>query len=240
MIDMFDRPVMWDEDVAGPATPAATAESGGHLRQTVAIEQSVAGVATVARCDGVKLISSAVAGDATAGATGKNHAISRQNDRKLKSVATVAPVAETEGRRLARALAGPPPAFEGAKGFPMSGETSGWADGVAILRRSPALKFYHGKWRRMVRDARSFLSLWGEDAAALGWSTLDIFGVNPDPAHGRYDRLGLVILLDGRAVEALSADSATIGDGRGHTTFYRRLRAQGAVPVWRWCRESFI
>jgi hypothetical protein len=87
-------------------------------------------------------------------------------------------------------------------------------------------------WRRAVKDARAFLATWGEQAVALGWTSEDLFGLHqpaprPSPTYrrlSRHDATGLVWLLDGRRVVALTEDAATIATPNGgHLTFRRRV-----------------
>jgi hypothetical protein len=62
------------------------------------------------------------------------------------------------------------------------------------------------RWQRCVEDGRVFLSRWGEQAEALGWTARDLFGLHkpPEQSHpsynrlSRYDQTGLVWLLQGR------------------------------------------
>lgn len=169
------------------------------------------------------------------------------------AVASVASVAETEGQRLERLLSQPIVAvpatpvatartavFCGADGGAAArvapvATVAEWRDGVERMRRvRPAPNPYHTKWRTLFQDAVSFLNLWADDAVRLGWSALDAFGGNPDPAHGRYDRLGLVILLAGRPIQCLDSDCAYIGKDSLPTVYRRALRAAGGVPVWQW------
>jgi hypothetical protein len=73
-------------------------------------------------------------------------------------------------------------------------------------------------WQQTVEDGRRFLAQWGDQAGALGWTTRDLFGLHraPDkPASNyrrlsRYDETGLIWLLQGRPVVALTADTAAI------------------------------
>ena len=68
------------------------------------------------------------------------------------------------------------------------------------------------RWQRAVEDGRRFLAQWAGPAAALGWTARDLFGVpkasaKPHPSYNRlsrYDRIGLVWLLGGRPVVALT------------------------------------
>ena len=84
-------------------------------------------------------------------------------------------------------------------------------------------------WQRAVDDGRLFIVQWGERAEALGWTAQDLFGLHDSPEqHGpnyrrlsRYDVIGLIWLLHGRPVVALTADRAVIGTAGGGITFYR-------------------
>jgi hypothetical protein len=84
-------------------------------------------------------------------------------------------------------------------------------------------------WRQAIDDGRQFLGRWGEHAEALGWRADDIFGLHdppeqPGPTYrrlSRYDGMGLIWLLHGRPVVALTATAAVIGR-EGGPTFYRR------------------
>jgi hypothetical protein len=91
------------------------------------------------------------------------------------------------------------------------------------------------RWQQAVKDGQRFLSQWGGQAEALGWTVGDLFGLHgpppqPHPSYrqlSRYDCTGLVWLLDGRSVVALTAEAATIKTPGGSvlTTYYRRRRA---------------
>lgn len=69
------------------------------------------------------------------------------------------------------------------------------------------------RWQQFVNDAGLFLDLWGKQAAALAWTPDDLFGMDPAAPLARYDRLGLLWLLQGRAVRLIDANSATIAGG---------------------------
>jgi hypothetical protein len=85
----------------------------------------------------------------------------------------------------------------------------------------------------LVRDAKAFLRDWGREAARLGWTDEDLFGLHPAVPSGRYDAMGLVPLLNGRNVVSISPDRATIATRSGGTlTYYRSRRHKDAVAVW--------
>jgi len=95
--------------------------------------------------------------------------------------------------------------------------------------RPPALVDV-ARWRQCVEDGKHFLAKWGEQAEALGWTSADLFGLRippeqPHPSYrrlSRYDCTGLVWLLEGRPVVALTADTASIRHPTGSITVYRK------------------
>jgi hypothetical protein len=87
------------------------------------------------------------------------------------------------------------------------------------------------RWHRAIADGKRFVGLWGEQASALNWTNRDLFGLHkqpeqPHPSYrrlSRYDCVGLVWLLDGREVVALTADTATIkNQTTGTITVFRK------------------
>jgi hypothetical protein len=82
------------------------------------------------------------------------------------------------------------------------------------------------RWQQAVDDGGRFLCSWGEQAAALGWSDDDLFALHPVAPDARYDTMGLVWLLRGRPVVALTASTAAIRTPSGSTLTYRRALAQ--------------
>jgi len=85
-------------------------------------------------------------------------------------------------------------------------------------------------WQRAVEDGKRFLAQWGRQAAALGWTAGDLFGLHQPPAKphpsysrlSRYDCTGLIWLLQGRRVVALTAETAAIENPSGAVTVYRK------------------
>jgi hypothetical protein len=100
----------------------------------------------------------------------------------------------------------------------------------ALERRCPD-RVDQDRWHQAVDDSRQFLGQWGGQAAKLGWSAQDLFGLHqppekPHPSYerlSRYDRLGLVWILLGRPVVILTAESAVIKTRTGTVT-YRQSR----------------
>jgi hypothetical protein len=79
------------------------------------------------------------------------------------------------------------------------------------------------RYIQVIADADLFLPIWGERAAALGWTTDDLFGLDPVAPMARYDGMGLLWLTRGCPVVALTTQSATIKMPTGnYLVFYRR------------------
>jgi len=87
------------------------------------------------------------------------------------------------------------------------------------------------RWQQAVEDGKTFLFQWGDQAEVLGWTARDLFGLltvpkNAKPSFNRlsrYDQTGLIWLLDGRRVMALTATTAAIQSPSGNVTVYRKL-----------------
>jgi hypothetical protein len=91
--------------------------------------------------------------------------------------------------------------------------------------------------RAAVEDGRRFLAEWGEQAERLGWTAHDLFGLHEVPANpdaryrrlSRYDCTGLIWLLQGQLVVALTDSTAAIQSKTGAITTYRK-RNNPALP----------
>ena len=94
------------------------------------------------------------------------------------------------------------------------------------------------RWQAAVDDGRRFLARWGEQADALGWTARDLFGLHKPPANphpnysrlSRYDEIGLIWLLRGREVVALTDATAAIQSSTGALTIYRRHNKHALGP----------
>jgi hypothetical protein len=109
---------------------------------------------------------------------------------------------------------------------------------VALEARCPDL-ISAERWRAAVEDGRRFLIRWGEQAEALGWAARDLFGLHRPPASphpsysrlSRYDETGLIWLLQGREVIALTDATAAIQSPTGDITIYRRHNKPALGPL---------
>jgi hypothetical protein len=107
-----------------------------------------------------------------------------------------------------------------------------------LERRCPEL-IEPEAWQQAVADAEAFLARWGEQADALGWTARDLFGLHPVPERpaanyrrlARYDHTGLVWLLQGRPVVALTAETAAIETKSGGILTYRKHNKPAFGPV---------
>jgi hypothetical protein len=110
---------------------------------------------------------------------------------------------------------------------------------VALESRCPDLVPLD-RWQQAVADGKTFLAQWGEQAQALGWTTKDLFGLLTAPQHAkltfnplsRYDETGLIWLLKGRRVVALTESTAAIEKpASGAVTMYRRHNKPALGPL---------
>ena len=108
----------------------------------------------------------------------------------------------------------------------------------ALQRRCPE-HVEPDRWQRAIEDGGRFLARWSEQAAALGWTARDLFGLHTPPVQpapnyrrlSRYDQTGLIWLLGGRPVVALTDTTAAIKTATGAVTVYRRYNKPALGPV---------
>jgi hypothetical protein len=87
------------------------------------------------------------------------------------------------------------------------------------------------RWQQAIRDAEAFLAAWEQQAWALGWTPRELFGLITVPSApaptfqrlSRYDATGLIWLLQGRPVIALTETEAAI-QSAGAVVMYRKPR----------------
>ena len=107
-----------------------------------------------------------------------------------------------------------------------------------LERRCPAY-VDAADWHRAIEDGRRFVTHWGEQAEVLGWTTADLFGLHtppekPAPSYrqrSRYDQTGLIWLLHGRPVIALTETAATILAPTGAKLSYQRSSKPAPGPL---------
>ena len=78
-----------------------------------------------------------------------------------------------------------------------------------------------------------FLATWAIQAHELGWTVLDLFGAHKIAPEARWDCAGLVVLIGGGRVVAMTDASATIQRPSGSPLSYSRTPAlPDAMPLW--------
>jgi hypothetical protein len=110
-----------------------------------------------------------------------------------------------------------------------------WVQGVAdLLAMPPHPDWLEAGWKVIQDDALGLLRDWAAQAHRLGWEAPALFGVHIDAPHARLDGMGLVPLLGGRPVVALTEDSAAIKADSGVVLTFRRHRAwpPGRCLIW--------
>jgi hypothetical protein len=115
------------------------------------------------------------------------------------------------------------------------GVPTDWVQGIAnVLAMPPHPDWPEAGWKTLQEDGLVFLREWAAQAHALGWDALDLFGVRADAPSCRLDCMGLVPLLGGRPVVAITEMIAAINAASGGTLVYRRRNAWpgGCCPIW--------
>ena len=110
----------------------------------------------------------------------------------------------------------------------LAGQSSGflYAETLDQLERECPDYVEAERWQQCLIDAQRFLAEWGEQAEGLGWASRDLFGLAPVPDKpganyrrlSRYDLTGLIWLLRGDPVIALTETTAAIRHATGHIT----------------------
>jgi hypothetical protein len=111
-------------------------------------------------------------------------------------------------------------------------ERDPYASALAALRTKCPAYVPEDRWRHAIADATAFATEWGGEAQAFGWTAAELFGLHPvqkQPAANcdrlaRLDDMGLIWLLRGRPVVALTATEAAYRCPSGAILTYRRER----------------
>jgi hypothetical protein len=114
-----------------------------------------------------------------------------------------------------------------------------FAKALAALERRCPDYVDANHWWQAVEDGRRFLARWVDQAVALGWTAEDLFGLHTPPERrhpsyrrlSRYDETGLIWLLQGREVVALTEATAAIQNATGAIIVYRRHNKPALGPL---------
>jgi hypothetical protein len=111
-----------------------------------------------------------------------------------------------------------------------------WRAGIELLFPSrPPEGFPRSRWPDICRaSARLVQSPWGERLAELGWSTLDIFGIDRHAPNAYQASKGLVHFLPGNTLALIEVHAAHIRHPNGVVQTYHRdhLDRTRAVALW--------
>ena len=106
-----------------------------------------------------------------------------------------------------------------------------WRKGFLDLRPgvSPCPGLTGANWTAIHAKNVEFLDRWADEAAALGWTTLELWGVHPQVGTIRVDYCGGMTMGTSH-VTGITKDRILAA----HTTYYRDRpgRPTGAVPLW--------
>jgi len=111
-----------------------------------------------------------------------------------------------------------------------------WLNGAISLQASyPPGGFSKARWARAGSDAARLVENHGAALQVGGWDALDLFGRHRFVPGTRPDCMGLAMLLDGRALGAITPETVEIVTGGGHTLRFRHMTAQArceATLAW--------
>jgi hypothetical protein len=109
-----------------------------------------------------------------------------------------------------------------------------WRGGLERLRgHPPPSGFREPAWRQFKLDAIALLRTHGPRLAALGWTTLQLFGLHDTHPSVRVSHSGLARFLHGGTIVDVTRRHARIRRRSGSVlTFYAVDDQSGAVPAW--------
>jgi hypothetical protein len=111
-----------------------------------------------------------------------------------------------------------------------------WAEAFARLDPAgPPGDVPPKRWVQFIDDCGRFLdSGWASRLEALGWGPLDLFGCDRERPFARIDRAGLLWLINGGKLVALTAETATIETPTGHRQTCQRKPVEIGSVVLAW------
>lgn len=112
-----------------------------------------------------------------------------------------------------------------------------WIAGVKRLLRQPCPSFMAQRdWDALCWRTLQFGRKWADEGLGCGWTMLDMFGCNPDPAARRVDRNGVAMticrMLSPINVAAVDAKAWHLADRSGSLMRFTRMDRLGQVPMW--------
>ena len=117
------------------------------------------------------------------------------------------------------------------------GAPQAWAEALARLDPAhPPRDVPRQRWRQFIDDCGRFLdSGWAQRAIWLGWAPINLFGCDWERPYAKVDQAGLLWLIEGRSLIALSHDIAVIvSPTEGGQRHYRRRAGTPRQDVMAW------
>ena len=104
-----------------------------------------------------------------------------------------------------------------------------WRAGLERLNREapPCPGFRTWEWEEIERVVRHFMDHCAADAAARGWTALDLFGVHRTAGAAAVDSCGALMLPGTSVATVIRTDAITFGH-----LVYRKRPMPLAMPVW--------
>ena len=88
-------------------------------------------------------------------------------------------------------------------------------------------------WPQFIADAQTFCGDWAERAFLSGWAAWELFGCHCRAPWGRIQGMGLVLLLRGHEIAALTPTEAVIRTSTGARQTFRRKSSDPLHPAER-------
>ena len=101
-----------------------------------------------------------------------------------------------------------------------------------ILWREYGAGGRNGVWTDVHAAMLAFLDAWGERAADLGWTDVQLFGVHRTAGALRSDSTGALVTLYPYAVEAMDARTITLTRASSRLVFRGLRNPSDSVPLW--------
>jgi hypothetical protein len=109
-----------------------------------------------------------------------------------------------------------------------------WIAGLEAFDQKPCpIAVEPKRWLQLQEDTKHFVDRWGKQAAALGWSALNIFGCHPERPADRYDFMGLIWIIAGADIRAMGTDVVTLQTRSGALQrTWKCGDVRGQILVW--------
>jgi hypothetical protein len=163
--------------------------------------------------------------------------VQRQQSHRIPQLQQLQQLQQATGPKVAKDGAQSshtPPSPPKTDGRARLGVPADWGKGVLRLSIMPSPPRYPElTWQQLILDAQRFLDEWAVQAAALGWPGWELFGCHRRAPFGRIEGMGLVLLLRGKELVALTDAEAVIRSRTGARQAYQRKSTDPLHPAER-------